>query len=103
MQPCNQCHACSFPDKVAEAKATIPTSWREELVEGEAPDGVWIAAFMRSVLEDFQSAAQTSGLGGNVRLTIAPGASSLDAVREVTRVMMAYHRGECPPFEEDFS
>lgn len=44
MQPCNECHACSFPDKVAQAKATLPAQWVAELVEEEAPDHIWIAA-----------------------------------------------------------
>lgn len=44
MQPCNECHACSFPDKVTQAKATLPMKWRAELTDGDAPDQVWLAA-----------------------------------------------------------
>jgi hypothetical protein len=44
MQPCNECHACSYPDKVSQAKNTLPTQWVAELVEEEAPDHIWIVA-----------------------------------------------------------
>ena len=44
MQPCNECHACSFPDKVTQAKTTIPAQWVAELIEEEAPDHIWIVA-----------------------------------------------------------
>lgn len=44
MQPCNECHACSFPDKVAQAKAALPARWVEELTEEDAPDQIWLSA-----------------------------------------------------------
>ena len=44
MQPCNDCHACSFPDKVAQAKATFPAQWVTELMDEEAPDQIWVTA-----------------------------------------------------------
>ncbi|MBU2774170.1 hypothetical protein HMI48_09785 [Acidithiobacillus ferrooxidans] len=44
MQPCDNCHACSFPDKVAQAKATLPARWVAELVEEDAPDQIWVTA-----------------------------------------------------------
>ncbi len=44
MQPCDTCHACSFPDKVAQARATIPAQWVAELTEEEAPDHIWLTA-----------------------------------------------------------
>ena len=44
MQPCDNCHACSFPDKVAQAKATLPDRWVAELAEEEAPDQIWLSA-----------------------------------------------------------
>lgn len=51
MQPCDACHACSFPDKVAEAKATLPSQWLDELTEEEAPDHIWVVALnLRSTL-----------------------------------------------------
>lgn len=44
MQLCNECHACSFPDKVAQAKATLPARWVKELTEEDAPDQIWLSA-----------------------------------------------------------
>lgn len=44
MQPCDECHACSFPDKVAQAKATLPDRWVAELTEEDAPDQIWVTA-----------------------------------------------------------
>lgn len=44
MQPCDDCHACSFPDKVAQAKATLPARWVAELIEEEAPEHIWVVA-----------------------------------------------------------
>ncbi|MDA8378170.1 MAG: hypothetical protein M0Z50_14160 [Planctomycetia bacterium] len=44
MQPCDSCHACSFPDKVAQARATLPAQWVAELTEEEAPDHIWLTA-----------------------------------------------------------
>ena len=44
MQPCDNCHACSFPDKLAQARATIPAQWAAELAEEEAPDHIWLTA-----------------------------------------------------------
>ncbi|ACK79407.1 hypothetical protein RU820_05585 [Acidithiobacillus ferrooxidans] len=44
MQPCDSCHACSFPDKVAQAKASLPAQWVAELTEEEAPDHIWLTA-----------------------------------------------------------
>lgn len=44
MQPCNRCHACSFPDRVTEAKNRLPDAWVAELMEEDAPDHVWLAA-----------------------------------------------------------
>lgn len=56
------------------------------------------------VLTDFKSAAMEMGMepDGFVRLTLAPGANMADGMREVTRVMKAYLRGECTEFVEDF-
>lgn len=58
MKPCNECHACSFPDRVAQAKATLPAQWVAELVEEEAPDHIWIAAL--NLHEDFVDASQSA-------------------------------------------
>lgn len=44
MQPCNSCQSCSFPERVAQAKGAIPTSWAAELIAEEAPDHIWLAA-----------------------------------------------------------
>jgi len=44
MQPCDKCNACSFPDKVAKAKAELPEQWRIELTDEDAPDQIWVAA-----------------------------------------------------------
>ena len=44
MQPCDECRACSLPDKAAQAKATLPARWVAELTEDEAPDQIWVAA-----------------------------------------------------------
>ncbi|MHB1630646.1 MAG: hypothetical protein ACYCQL_00260 [Acidithiobacillus sp.] len=56
MQPCNECHACSFPDRVAQAKSTLPAQWVAELVEEEATDHIWIAAL--NLYGDFVDAGQ---------------------------------------------
>ena len=56
MQPCDECHACSFPDKVAQAKATLPDRWVAELAEEEAPAHIWIAAL--NLYGDFVEAGQ---------------------------------------------
>lgn len=44
MQPCENCHACTYPDRVAEARLTLPAHWIAELTADEAPDHVWLAA-----------------------------------------------------------
>ena len=44
MQPCDNCHACTFTDKVAQAKASLPARWVAELVEEDAPDQIWLTA-----------------------------------------------------------
>ena len=44
MQPCDECRACSLPDKAAQAKATLPARWVAELTEEEAPDQIWVSA-----------------------------------------------------------
>ncbi len=56
------------------------------------------------VLADFKAAALEMGMepDGFVRLTLAPGANIADGMREVTRAMQAYQRGECTEFVEDF-
>ncbi|MDX5935683.1 hypothetical protein [Acidithiobacillus thiooxidans] len=56
------------------------------------------------VLADFKAAALEMGMepDGFVRLTLAPGANIAEGLREVTRAMQAYQRGECPEFVEDF-
>ena len=56
MQPCNECHACSFPDRVAQAKSTLPAQWVAELTEEEAQDHIWIAAL--NLYVDFIDADQ---------------------------------------------
>lgn len=58
MQPCNECHACSFPDRVAQAKATLPAQWVAELAEEEALDHIWIAAL--NLYGDFVEAGQSA-------------------------------------------
>ena len=44
MENCNTCNACSFPSKVAQAKAELPDIWKQELYTEEAPDHIWITA-----------------------------------------------------------
>ncbi|CDQ10532.1 protein of unknown function [Acidithiobacillus ferrivorans] len=41
---CNECHACSYPDKVSQAKNTLPAQWVAELVKEETQDHIWIVA-----------------------------------------------------------
>ncbi len=64
-----------------------------------------ISADRLQVLTDFKAAALETGMGpdGFARLTLAPGANMVDGMREVTRVMQAYLRGECTEFVEDFN
>lgn len=44
MQPCNTCNACSFPERVADAKNRLPEGWRKDLHDGDAPDQMWLSA-----------------------------------------------------------
>lgn len=63
-----------------------------------------ISADKIQVLAGFKDAALEMGMesDGFARLTLAPGANMVDGMREVTRVMQAYLRGECTEFVEDF-
>ncbi len=44
MQPCDSCHSCSFPERVAYAKQHLPVVWLEELDDLDADDTLYVAA-----------------------------------------------------------
>ncbi|MBN6739170.1 hypothetical protein JKG47_01155 [Acidithiobacillus sp. MC6.1] len=50
---CTHCGHCSWPEQVARSRATLPSPWREELLEIEreeqspVPDALWVAALLK--------------------------------------------------------
>lgn len=57
-----------------------------------------------SAMRDLHTAALEAGFDkdGFVRLTLAPGADRVAAIRETAAAFRSYARGECTEFVEDF-
>ncbi len=57
-----------------------------------------------SAMRDLYAAALEAGFGedGFIRLTLAPSAGRVDAIREMATALRSYARGECNEFVEDF-